>query len=129
MRKKVIFSLIILILLGILIFCYYQFSSSGITITLNNNTNQEVKDLKLVCSSNVPDVIDIKKIDSNEKTHANLNLYEDFSEGNLKLQYFDNNNRAHEVILIDYFEKNYSCKLKVNITSISSDGILEIKYK
>lgn len=130
--KKILASIIVVMIMGALGFATYKLAKEGFDITVENETNKEVTGLYLTYD-NIKKVIKIPSIASGEKYPLNVNPSEDsnnnFSEDALKLEYKDNRGNLHTEYVIGYFEKGYSGQAVIKIKSIDEKGKLKLEVK
>ncbi|PKG22836.1 hypothetical protein [Niallia nealsonii] len=125
MKKKLLISgLVGVLLLGILI--GYYAGREGFIIKIKNNSDTTISNLYITYTQ-APQDKKILKIDSNAKYSINIIPDKSVDEGEMRLYYFDNNGKKHQITLVGYFEKGYIGRVSVTIKSINENG--EMKFK
>lgn len=122
MKKSNLLSvLIFIIILGCFVTMCTSSSSGKISIT--NNTDVTISNLKIQYSNSDEDSFDIPQLSKGETYDLNLELPDNFSEGYIKICYLDNQNEVKE----EYIE-GYSKNIDIKITSIDSNSILTFDF-
>ena len=126
-RNKIIISVVILFLLGVIGICKFSFSS-GYKIYITNNTNNTVEKLEL--KYKVGNIIQtISKIESKKSWKDTIDTNAIQGGNSIILTYKDNKGNSYEEYIVGYLEKGYNGKANVVINNIDENGKLEITIK
>jgi hypothetical protein len=120
MNKKLQFvtALSIICVLGF----YLKFSfDKGFSITIKNNTNQQINNLLI----EFPEGTEAISLEAKSKIKTTLNP-KDFGEAEISLRYEENKINQKEIIF-GYIEPGYTGSAIIEIKSIRDNGQLEIK--
>ena len=126
-RNKIIISVVILFLLGVIGICKFSFSS-GYKIYITNNTNNTVEKLEL--KYKVGNIIQtISQIESKKSWKDTIDTNAIQGGNSIILTYKDNKGNSYEEYIVWYLEKGYNGKDNVVINNIDENGKLEITIK
>ena len=126
-RNKIIISVVILFLLGVIGICKFSFSS-GYKIYITNNTNNTVEKLEL--KYKVGNIIQtISQIESKKSWKDTIDTNAIQGGNSIILTYKDNTGNSYEEYIVGYLEKGYNGKANVVINNIDENGKLEITIK
>ena len=126
-RNKIIISVVILFLLGVIGICKFSFSS-GYKIYITNNTNNTVEKLEL--KYKVGNIIQtISQIESKKSWKDTIDTNAIQGGNSIILTYKDNKCNSYEEYIVGYLEKGYNGKANVVINNIDENGKLEITIK
>ena len=126
-RNKIIISVVILFLLGVIGICKFSFSS-GYKIYITNNTNNTVEKLEL--KYKVGNIIQtISQIESKKSWKDTIDTNAIQGGNSIILTYKDNKGNSYEEHIVGYLEKGYNGKANVVINNIDENGKLEITIK
>lgn len=123
-RNKIIISVVILFLLGVIGICKFSFSS-GYKIYITNNTVE-----KLELKYKVGNIIQtISQIESKKSWKDTIDTNAIQGGNSIILTYKDNKGNSYEEYIVGYLEKGYNGKANVVINNIDENGKLEITIK
>ena len=126
-RNKIIISVVILFLLGVIGICKFSFSS-GYKIYITNNTNNTVEKLEL--KYKVGNIIQtISQIESKKSWKDTIDTNAIQGGNSIILTYKDNKGNSYEEYIVGYLENGYNGKANVVINNIDENGKLEITIK
>ena len=126
-RNKIIISVVILFLLGVIGICKFSFSS-WYKIYITNNTNNTVEKLEL--KYKVGNIIQtISQIESKKSWKDTIDTNAIQGGNSIILTYKDNKGKSYEEYIVGYLEKGYNGKANVVINNIDENGKLEITIK
>ena len=126
-RNKIIISVVILFLLGVIGICKFSFSS-GYKIYITNNTNNTVEKLEL--KYKVGNIIQtISQIESKKSWKDTIDTNAIQGGNSIILTYKDNKGNSYEEYIVGYLVKGYNGKANVVINNIDENGKLEITIK
>ena len=121
-RNKIIISVVILFLLGVIGICKFSFSS-GYKIYITNNTNNTVEKLEL--KYKVGNIIQtISQIESKKSWKDTIDTNAIQGGNSIILTYKDNKGNSYEEYIV-----GYNGKANVVINNIDENGKLEITIK
>ncbi|MGL4655922.1 MAG: hypothetical protein ACRCWM_08560 [Sarcina sp.] len=121
---KILFLCFSLLIIGRISFAYLFNSISKISVT--NNTNQIIKNLKLeyACGEifeNIP------KLDIHESQKYKSDTTKiDFGDNRVDLTYKDKSGKMHNHVAIGYLERGYREQASVLLKNINENGELEV---
>lgn len=128
-KGKITLLVLIIVTLG---FATVKLAQDGFDIRVENETDEKVSDL-YITYDNIKSDIKMPSIEPGKayKLHVNPkeNSNDEFDEAALLLEYEDNKGNLHTEYIIGYFEKGYSGKAVVNITSVDEKGKLDVEIK
>ncbi|MDZ5253237.1 hypothetical protein [Clostridium sp. LIBA-8841] len=119
MKKKTLIILGVILILLLSVGVYLVKDSSTFKITINNKTNKEISGLKISYSNNSKN-INVPSIKAGKSTELKVKADE---SGSLVMYYTDILGDSHKEILAGYFQKGFSGKVVVNITTVNDLGI------
>ena len=125
-RNKIIISVVILFLLGVIGICKFSFSS-GYKIYITNNTNNTVEKLELKYKVGI--IQTISQIESKKSWKDTIDTNAIQGGNSIILTYKDNKGNSYEEYIVGYLEKGYNGKANVVINNIDENGKLEITIK
>ncbi|HVJ48635.1 hypothetical protein [Desulfitobacterium sp.] len=128
LKNKFSYILIAIIPVAIIIcvFALISYSSRGITLSINNKTDETISGLKIIYSSSnnnteVPEILPKKMY------KTKLLLPNNFTEGSIKIFYLDKLGNDHEEYLVDYIEKGYKEQINVTVNSVDENNVLSLQ--
>lgn len=126
MNKRNNISIIIVVLLitsCVIIYKFFLGRHDGFDIEIKNNTSENINGLIITYKGIIKD-IDLPQIEAGKTYKVNVNPKENFSENSMIIYYKDKRGYIQKNILIGYFEKGYSGKVKVNMNFQDKNGLI-----
>jgi len=120
----ILIALAVVVIICILISTFL--SSRDSTLSIQNNTDETISDLKIKYS-NSQSIIEVPRISPKQVYETKLILPDNFIEGSIKVFYTDKQGENHEDYLVGYIEKGYKVKINVIIESVDNNGVLTLK--
>ncbi|KGP74799.1 hypothetical protein JT05_13755 [Desulfosporosinus sp. Tol-M] len=120
----ILIALAVVVIICILIGTFL--SSRDSTLSIQNNTDETISDLKIKYS-NSQSIIEVPRISPKQVYETKLILPDNFIEGSIKVFYTDKQGENHEDYLVGYIEKGYKVKINVIIESVDNNGVLTLK--
>ena len=128
MKKKIIFSIIISLILFIIISISFMLNSKKTyKVTITNNTNSNISNLTLKFKPGKTISEDFK-LNPKETIKYDIDTSDIDGETSLVLLFKDDTNNLHEEYVTGYLEKNYTGKAKVLI-DINNDNKIYFSIK
>ncbi|USK32983.1 hypothetical protein LIT25_20750 [Bacillus sp. F19] len=128
MKKWVQNLLIAFILMLLFILPIKNVFISGMKISVENLTEQEISGLEITYYYNEKK-IRIPALKPNEEYEITIFPDEDFNESFMQLVYTDRNGKLRQEMIFGYFEKGYKGSAKITAKSADSRGVITFKVE
>ncbi|UAL51394.1 hypothetical protein [Metabacillus dongyingensis] len=128
MKKWVQNLLIAFILLLLFFLPVKNVFTSGLKISVENRTGQEISGLEITYYYNEEN-IPIPSLKQNEQHEITIVPDEDFGESIMQLVYTDQNGKQRQEMIFGYFEKGYRGTAKITAKSADSQGVITFKVE
>ena len=128
MKKKVFIISILIVTIILITYVLKINSQSDVLVSFYNETSINIEKLNIKFSNEL-NMTTVPTIDPNKKNSFKLNPNENFTEGSVKLVYYDVDGEEHQETVIGYVEKGQSVHSKVYIKSIDNKGVIEFSIK
>lgn len=123
MLKKILLAIVVVIIL-VCIFIVFNTSFNNSFISIKNDTENTISDLKIMIDSNFDIFIEVPVIKQKQTYKTELIFPNNFTEGSIKMIYKDINGTNHEMYIEGYIEKGYKARINVTINSVDNKGVL-----
>jgi hypothetical protein len=128
MKKWVQNLLIAFILMLLFILPIKNVFISGMKISVQNLTGEEISGLEITYYYNEKK-IRIPALKPNEEHEITIFPDEDFNESSMQLVYTDQNGKLRQEMIFGYFEKGYKGSAKITAKSADSQGVITFKVE
>ncbi|WP_310605247.1 hypothetical protein [Anaerosporobacter sp.] len=124
-KKYASFLIAFITLFFLCLFIFNKLQNNGIHITIKNQTDIALSAME-ISYTGIDKNIPIPIINAKKDYNVTINLPKEFTEGTMKLYYYDFNNNKVEYTIIGYLEKTYHRDSIIIINSVTENGILDI---
>lgn len=129
-RKYKVYIIIAIVLIVLFLFAYFFILKRDNQIIIKNNTDVTLSRLSIIYKySDKEKVIELPEIDSKDNYKMKLLFPEGFSEGAIKIEYFNKQGLKQEEYIMGYIEKGNHNNIIAKINSVDSKGILSINIE
>jgi hypothetical protein len=128
MKKWVQNLLIAFILLLLFFLPVKNVFTSGLKISVENRTGQEISGLEITYYYNEEN-IPIPSLKQNEQHEITIVPDEDFGESTMQLVYTDQNGKQRQEMIFGYFEKGYRGSAEIPLNQQTAKGLLHSRWK
>ena len=127
-RKEIIIIVLLLIASSAISDKFFPISYGGFDIQIKNNTSEAVDGLNITYKNASKD-IKLPQIEAGKMYKVYINPKENFVENSMLIYYKDKRDYTQKNTLIDYFEKGYGGKVKIDINSQDQNGLIIMRIQ